>query len=144
MDVLSANIERVLQKYEKVPFVHNGRSIQTGLDCLGFMLRFYEEFGIFLPEGDGKPIPERWYVTDPDRYLRNLMALPGRPVSLEALKALDLVYFAISRNIVTHTGIMIDARRFAHMSPKSNFLISKMERHWVSRFRGAVRLIEAP
>lgn len=141
---MSEKIGLVLRKYEKVPFVHNGRSIQSGLDCLGFMLRFYEEFGIFLPEGDGRPIAEKWYVTNPDRYLLNIKKLPGRPVAMEELKALDLVYFAISRNIVTHTGVMIDSRRFAHMSPKSNFLISKMERHWASRFRGAVRIIEAP
>ncbi len=135
-------IHRLVKKYERVHFVHNGRSIEKGLDCLGFVLQFYEEFGIYLPESDGQPIDEKWFVTDPERYVRGLRSLPGREVSMKELKALDLVYFAISRDIITHTGVMLDSRTFAHMSPKSNFIISKMERHWANRFRGALRLIE--
>lgn len=134
------DIERVLEKFKGVKFLHNGRSIEEGLDCLGFVVLFYREFGIDLPDNDGRYIQEDWYVTEPDRYIKNIKKLNGKKVEhYKDLRALDLVYFAISRNIITHSGVMISKNRFAHMSPKKNFIISKMERHWLSRCRGAVR-----
>jgi cell wall-associated NlpC family hydrolase len=131
-------IKKLLELYKDVPFVHNGRSLE-GLDCLGFVIHFYKHFGINLPNDDGKEIDEDWYKHDPQRYIRSLRKLDGIQVSLNDLQALDLVYFSISRGIITHTGVMINQHEFAHMSPKSSFLISKMERHWKNRCRGAIR-----
>jgi cell wall-associated NlpC family hydrolase len=131
-------IKRLLELYKNVPFVHNGRTLQ-GLDCLGFIVHFYKHFGIYLPENDGAEIEEDWYKHDSQRYIRSLRKLDGVQVSLNDLKALDLVYFSIARDIITHTGVMIDQHEFAHMSPKSGFMISKMERHWKLRCRGAIR-----
>jgi len=138
---LEKKIRKVLEQYANVPFVHNGRTLE-GLDCLGFIVHFYKNFGIYLPDGDGKEIDREWYVSDPQRYIRNLRKLNGVQVSLDDLRPLDLVYFTISRGIITHTGVMINDHEFAHMSPKSNFIISKMERHWKSRCRGAIRFPE--
>ena len=137
---LLVKIEKLLEQYRDVPFVHNGRTLD-GLDCLGFVVHFYKNFGIYLPDSDGKEIDKDWYRTDPQRYIRNIRKLNGVQVSLDDLKPLDLVYFAIAKDIITHTGIMINSREFAHMSPKSNFLNSKMQRHWKSRCRGAIRFI---
>jgi len=136
---LEKKILACLEKYKNARFVHNGRSLETGIDCLGFIILLYREFGIYIPSDDGAPIEEDWFKTDPDRYIRNIKALKAKSVDIDDLQPLDLVYFAISRNIITHTGVMINRKEFAHMSPKSNFLISKMERHWRSRFRGAIR-----
>jgi cell wall-associated NlpC family hydrolase len=133
-------IEKLLEQYRGVPFVHNGRTLD-GLDCLGFVVHFYRNFGIYLPDSDGKEIDKYWYKTDPQRYIRSIRRLNGVQVSIDDLKSLDLVYFAIAKDIITHTGIMINSSEFAHMSPKSNFIISKMERHWKARCRGAIRFI---
>ncbi|HHY82145.1 MAG TPA: C40 family peptidase [Clostridiales bacterium] len=135
---LEKRIKKLLEQYEGVPFVHNGRTLK-GLDCWGFVVHFYRHFGIYLPDNDGKEIDEDWYKTDPLRYIRGLRKLNAVQVSLDDLQPLDLVYFAISRGIITHTGVMISKHEFAHMSPKSNFIISKMERHWKARCRGAIR-----
>lgn len=140
--IIEKKILEILPKYRNAFFVHNGRSLKDGLDCLGFVLLFYKEFGIYLPGDDGEPIEKDWYKHDPERYIRNIRQLSKREIPINELRALDLPYFAISRGVITHTGVMINNREFAHMSPKSNFLISRMERHWVSRFRGAIRLIE--
>lgn len=134
-----SDIERVLEKFKGVKFKDNGRSLEEGLDCLGFIILFYREFGIYLPNDDGRPIEKDWFVKEPDRYIDNIKKLNAKPVKYKDLRALDLVYFAISRNIITHSGVMINKRQFAHMSPKSNFLISRLERHWLTRCRGAVR-----
>lgn len=135
-------IQRLLPKYKNAVFVHNGRSLKDGIDCLGFIILFYREFGISIPNDDGRPIEEDWFKHDPERYIRSIRRLAPREVPFHELRALDMVYFAISRDIITHTGIMINNLEFAHMSPKSNFLISKLERHWKRRLRGAVRFID--
>ncbi|EOC99918.1 C40 family peptidase [Caldisalinibacter kiritimatiensis] len=134
-------IETLIKKFKNVPFVHNGRSLEKGVDCLGFVVLFYKEFGIEVPDNDGKPIEKNWFKKDPERYIRGIQSLGKKAVSINELQPLDLVYFAISHNIITHTGIMIDNKRFVHMSPKSGFLVSKLERHWKRRFRGGIRLI---
>jgi hypothetical protein len=88
------------------------------------VIHFYRNFGIILPNDDGKEIEEEWYKQDPQRYIRSLRKLDGVLVSRNDLQALDLVYFAIARDIITHTGVMINRYEFAHMSPKNNFQIS--------------------
>ncbi|MDD2503372.1 MAG: NlpC/P60 family protein [Clostridia bacterium] len=135
------DINQVLEQYKGVPFLHNGRNLK-GMDCLGFVVHFYRNFGLSLPDHDGNVISKDWYVKDPQRYIRSLSKLNAVQVSLDDLQALDLVYFSISRGIITHTGVMINDKQFAHMSPKSNCMVSKMERHWLARCRGAIRFLE--
>lgn len=135
-------IQQLLTKYRNVPFVHNGRSIEKGLDCLGFVILFYREFGIELPNDDGKFIEKDWYKRDPNRFIRAIESLNYPKVSPYELQPLDMVYFAISRNIITHTGVMINEYEFAHMSPKKGFRIDRFTLPWRRRFRGAIRLID--
>ncbi len=136
---MQEKLQRLISRYTNIPFIHNGRSLENGVDCLGFIILFYKEFGIYMPSDDGEPIHEDWYKTDPERYIRGIRTMGGTPVSIYELKPLDLVYFAISHNIITHTGIMINNYEFAHMSPKTGFTISPLDRLWGRRFRGALR-----
>ncbi|MGI6571072.1 MAG: C40 family peptidase [Caldicoprobacterales bacterium] len=140
-NISEKDVRKVLEQYKGVPFKHNGRTLK-GLDCLGFVVHFYRNFGILLPDSDGREIDENWYKTDPQRYIRSIQKLNAVQVPLNNLKPLDLVYFAISRGIITHSGVMISEREFAHMSPRGNLVISKMERHWKARCRGAVRFMK--
>lgn len=135
-----SDMAELLEQYRNVPFVHNGRTLD-GLDCLGFVVHFYRYFGIYLPDSDGKEIDKNWYKADSQRYIRSIRKLNGVQVSIDDLKPLDLVYFAIAKDMITHTGVMINEREFAHMSPKSNFVVSKMERHWRKRCKGAIRFL---
>ena len=135
-------IYRLLDKYRNAKFVHNGRNLQEGIDCLGFVILFYREFGVELPSDDGRPIGKDWYKREPTRYIKAIKNLGYRDVQFKDLRALDMVYFAISHNIITHTGIMINDSQFAHMSPNKGFLISKLERGWLRRSRGSIRVIE--
>ncbi|WP_425447790.1 C40 family peptidase [Dethiothermospora halolimnae] len=141
-DFINKKIKNLIPKYRNAKFKHNGRSLEEGIDCLGFIILFYREFGVDIPNDDGRPIEEDWYKKEPDRYIRAIKNMNLKEVKVKDLQPLDMVYFAVSRNIITHTGIMINKRQFIHMSPKSGFLISKLERHWLRRFRGAMRIIE--
>lgn len=133
------NILRAIDKYKHVPFVHNGRSMD-GLDCLGFVILFYKEFGINIPDGDGAPVDEQWFQSDPERYIRGIKALDGKDVGIEQLQPLDLVYFTLRRRIINHTGIMISNSEFVHMFPQKGLMISYLDLFWRMRFRGAKRL----
>lgn len=137
---LESKIRQTIESFKGVPFVHNGRSKTEGLDCLGFMILFYKEFGIHIPDGDGKPIAEHWYEEDPERYIRGIRSLGGTPVSIDNLQPLDLVYFSVKRNLITHTGIMINNHEFVHMSSHRNLAVDSLKHHW-RKFRGAIRLI---
>ncbi|AEE96205.1 C40 family peptidase [Mahella australiensis] len=134
------NLLQVIEKYKRVPFVHNGRSMD-GLDCLGFVVLFYKEFGIYIPDGDGTPIGEQWFRDDPERYIRGIKALDGEDLGMEQLQPLDLVYFTLRRHIINHTGIMISKSEFVHMFPKKGLMISQFDLFWKMRFRGGKRLI---
>ncbi|SCZ10414.1 C40 family peptidase [Alkaliphilus peptidifermentans] len=133
-------VQELIQRFRYARFKHNGRSLEEGIDCLGFIILFYEEFGIKLPDSDGRPIDYRWYLEDPERYVRGIKSLGWKEVDIEELQALDLIYFAVKRNIITHSGIMINDREFIHMSPNRGLSVDSINRHW-RKFRGAVRLI---
>ena len=62
-----SKIRTLLEKYKNVPFVHNGRTLE-GLDCLGFVVHFYRNFDINLPDSDGKEIRRDWLKLTPKIY----------------------------------------------------------------------------
>ncbi|KAB3532742.1 NlpC/P60 family protein [Alkaliphilus pronyensis] len=140
IDNFQEKVKEVIEGFKNARFKHNGRSLDEGIDCLGFIILFYEKFGIKLPDSDGEPINYRWYLEDPDRYIRGIKSLGWKAVDIKELQPLDLVYFAVKRNIITHSGIMISDTDFIHMSPSRGLSIDSLKRHW-RKFRGAVRLI---
>jgi cell wall-associated NlpC family hydrolase len=131
------HIPLVIKKYLGIPYQHAGRDL-NGLDCLGLIHRFYQDCGIQVPDGDGREYSRNWTKTDPQRYLRGLLAI-GRPAPIDDLKPLDLVYFRMGRNI-THGGIMVDPQRFIHVLQTTRVHLSRMEPIWRRRLAGARRL----
>lgn len=139
---MERKVNQIINKFRRTKFVHNGRSIEEGVDCLGFLILFYKEFGVELPSNDGKIVEKEWYLEDPNRYIRAIKNLGYESVNGENLKPLDLIYFVVNHDVITHTGIMLDNNRFVHMTPKKGLRVSKLERHWSKRFRGGVRVIK--
>ncbi|WP_228370421.1 C40 family peptidase [Gottschalkia acidurici] len=105
---MNKKINQIINKLKGARFVHNGRSIEEGIDCLGFLILFYKEFGVELPSDDGQYVDKEWYLEDPDRYVRGIKNLGYKEVSLEELKPLDLIYFVINHDVITHTGIKLN------------------------------------
>lgn len=129
-----------LTPFLNTPFVHNGRTPGVELDCLGFVVLFYRKFGLEFPDGDGSPIPKTWYKNDPDRMLKGLKSL-GHPTvpTIGELRPFDLVGFAVARNIMTHMGVMVSSRHFAHMAPRNGFRITLLDNRWASKVKIALR-----
>ena len=42
-------ILELVEKYKNAKFLHNGRSLEEGIDCLGFIILFYRDLRVNLP-----------------------------------------------------------------------------------------------
>lgn len=130
-----------VNKYIGVPYKTQGRSISEGLDCIGLALCIFEDLGVALPSSDGFTIERNWFRKDPDRFLRALQGI-GEPIDISEVKRYDIVYFAMAFNIVSHAGVMLDDETFMHSLQKRNCFISKLDRYWLKKIRGARRIPE--
>ena len=61
---------------------------------------------------------------------------------MDGLRPLDLIFFVVNHDVITHTGILLSNNRFVHMTPKKGLRISKFERHWRRRVRGGLRVLD--
>jgi cell wall-associated NlpC family hydrolase len=131
-------IESLVKKYSGIPYKHAGRDL-TGLDCLGLLHFFYKDCGIWIPDGDGCEYSKDWTKTDPERYLRGIMAI-GTAAPVDDLQPLDLAYFRMGRN-VTHGAVMIDSEHFLHVLQNTRVHVSRMDPVWRRRLYGARRVL---
>jgi cell wall-associated NlpC family hydrolase len=132
-------IETIISKYIGVPYLHGGRDIKTGLDCLGLCYLIYRDFGINIPDGDGSEYPPDWFMFDKERYIRGILT-HGQAVELSKLKPLDFVYFSMA-GIITHTGVMVDTYRFIHVLENKSVCIEQLSSPWRRRLAGARRFV---
>lgn len=133
-------IQEIVDKLLGIPYKHNGRSYD-GVDCLGLVYLFFKELGIMLPEGDGYYISEDWYLKDPERYINGLSKIGEEVGHFNNLQPLDIPYFRLYKDIITHSGIMIDNERFIHVLINKKVRIDTMKRrYWRSKYAGARRL----
>lgn len=131
-------LEQLASELIGIPYRHNGRD-RGGLDCLGLVWYVYTQMGIPFPSGDGLKVDENWYKSDPNRYLRGLLDVGAN--ATEPLKSLDLVYFRIINNAVTHSGVLITDDRFLHVLEGRTVQLTKLRGFWRVKCAGARRLI---
>lgn len=131
-------IDAAIAAHVGIPYEHNGRGPDS-LDCLGLIVSFYRAVGVQVPDGDGEPIERDWWRRDPGRYLRGLLTV-GRPAE-PPLQALDLIYFALRDDVVTHGGVMVDGHRFIHVLEGRRVMVSRLAGFWLRKLAGARRLV---
>lgn len=131
--------ETIIQKYIGIPYLHGGRDVLTGMDCLGLCYLIYRDFGITIPDSDGREYPLDWFKLDPERYIRGILAT-GQAVELSKLKPLDFVYFKMA-GVVTHAGVMVDTYRFIHVLENKSVCIEQLNLTWRRRLAGARRFV---
>ncbi|MDI3548324.1 MAG: putative lipoprotein NlpC [Halanaerobiales bacterium] len=137
---MKIKMEKVIDRLLGIPYKHNGRSYR-GVDCWGLIYLFFGELGINLPADDGAYIPEDWYLKEPGRYIRGLRTLGDEVGHYEQLQVLDLPYFCLFRNVITHSGVMIDNENFIHVLRDKEVSIDSMrKRYWKRKYAGAIRL----
>lgn len=124
-----------------IPYRHNGRSYD-GVDCLGLIYLFFKELGVELPIDDNRGyIGDDWYKTEPERYIEGLKSIGVEIGHFRNLQILDIPYFTLYRNVVTHTGVMLDDRHFLHILTDKKVRVDSFERRfWRAKYVGGRRL----
>ena len=87
------------KQYLGLPYVWGGRSSE-GLDCSGFVMQSYSLNNIYLPR-------------DSDE-IANVGRIVGYPGWTEAMLPGDLLFFAGSRRMITHTAIYMGEGKVIH------------------------------
>ena len=110
-----------------VPYKRGGDSPEHGFDCSGLVAHVYREaFGIQLPHN------------------ARAQSRVGKPVSLAALEAGDLVFYNTEQRSFSHVGIYLGDHRFIHAPrPGAAVCVENMRTtYWVRRFDGGRRIID--
>jgi cell wall-associated NlpC family hydrolase len=111
-----------------VPYRFGGTSIETGLDCSGFVRAVYQQ-------ALGKVLPRR----------SDEQAAATRAIDRSELQPGDLVFFNTMRRAFSHVGIYVGDGKFIH-APRAGAevrLEDMRTAYWQKRFNGARRVIEA-
>ena len=139
---LSEEIGIVVNKLRGVPYKHNGRSF-SGVDCWGLIYLFFRELGIELPTDDGEYISQEWYKNNPERYINSLKKYGKEVGDFRNLKPLDIPYYNLYKDVITHTSVMIDNTYFLHVLIDKKVDIGTMDRRlWRKKYKGARRIIK--
>ncbi len=139
---MEEKIKKVCDEMLGIPYKHNGRD-ENGVDCWGVVYLFFRKLNIELPVGDGYTIGDDWYKKEPGRYERGLKTLGEEIGHYRNLQQLDIPYFRLYYDVVTHTGVMINDYQFIHVLIDKEVSIGTMQRRfWRKKYAGAIRLGE--
>lgn len=108
-----------------VDYTYGGNSPVTGFDCSGLVAHVFREgYGISLP-----------------RNARGQSQV-GEPVSADALRPGDLVFYNTLNQPFSHVGIYLGDGRFVH-APKTGSTVrieNLKSSYWLKRWNGARRV----
>lgn len=140
-EIVERRVREVTERLLGIPYQHNGRT-RAGVDCLGLVYLFFKELGIEFPIDDKRGyIAQDWYKTEPDRYITGLRNIGVEVGHFRNLRILDIPYFTLYKNVVTHTGVMIDSQHFIHILTGKEVSIDGFEkRFWRHKYAGGRRL----
>ena len=82
------------------PYVWGGTSLTNGVDCSGFTMQVYKNFGISLPHYSGS------------------QAQMGKAVSSSEMRPGDLIFYANSSGTVNHVAMYIGNGQIVHAASR--------------------------
>ena len=114
-------IKTLATKYIGGKYVWGGNSLETGVDCSGFVQQIYKQFGVTLP-----------------RVSRE-QAKKGTQVTAGKQKIGDLVFYTNSEGVVDHVAIYIGNNQIVHAaSTKAGIKISSWDYRTIYTIRNVL------
>ncbi len=127
----SSHLLSVVKEWLGTPYYWGGTS-KKGVDCSGFTFSSLTDKRVGVP---AKVVPR----------LGREQANSGKKVSHDSLKAGDLIFFSASPNQskITHVGLVISEKEFAHASSTRGVVIDKISmKWWIDRYVTSRRLFQ--
>ncbi len=107
----------------KVPYKENGRTLEEGLDCYGFIVLMYRQVGVELPDLF-KPNTD-W--SEYGGYLHYLQLFENMTHQVfEDYHHGDFILFNDDYGVATHMGLIWDRVYFVHFVSDHGFAKSKL------------------
>lgn len=107
---VNSKVMKKAEKYIGKEYKHRGE--KNSFDCFSLVVGFLGEFGIILPEDDGRKINKNWYDKEPDRLISGLKKY-GKMIRADKLQPLDVVVFSFD-NTPRHMGVMVSRTKMLH------------------------------
>ncbi|KAA1292086.1 NlpC/P60 family protein [Leptospira interrogans] len=127
----SSNLVSVVKEWLGTPYYWGGTS-KKGVDCSGFTFSSLTDKRVGVPV---KILPR----------LGREQANSGSKVSHQSLRAGDLIFFSASPNQskITHVGLVINEKEFAHASSTRGVVVDKISmKWWIDRYVTSRRLFK--
>ena len=122
-DAMSLDLVGEARQWLGTPYRYGGTSY-SGIDCSGFTMKVFAQFGISLPHGASDQYALCTPVTTAERA-------PG-----------DLVFFNTSGRGIGHVGIYLGGGQFIHASTSRGVVISSLyESYYANTYLYAGRII---
>lgn len=120
-----------------IPWKFNGRSTETGVDCIGILTVFYRDHQWQPTFDDGKPIDHDWFTKEKYRMLRYFVKHFDKTLEISSLEYGDIILFEM--NGEHHIGIYLEYGKFLSTFPPKSELINSYSfidrlRYWQSFF----------
>jgi cell wall-associated NlpC family hydrolase len=113
---------QVAFEYLGVPY-RNGGSDPSGFDCSGFVQWVFARLGVALP----REVKDQYHV--------------GRKISMDDVKAGDLLFFETVRRGASHVAMALGDGRMVHAPTSTGVVrVERYTSYWASRFVGARRI----
>lgn len=135
------------ERYVGITYKLNGRD-EHGVDCVGLITLFFKnEYGITIPDNDGKPVTADW-AKDPKakiRYQNGIMEAASRLKkktiwNFKDLADHDVACFEV-KGIVVYMGIFLKGKRLLTTNERvKSSHIQPLWDEWERRFKFGLRL----
>lgn len=110
----------IIKKYLGIPFKHQGRKIEEGLDCWGLIKAIYADCGVDLFDLDSYEI--NWPKNGKNHFMEHYSQQWER---VDRPQLMDVVLFWASPVVVNHAGLILNESRFIHAA-RPGVIISRL------------------